>query len=132
MVFEDLQHANDDDTGEDDVVDDSLVVGLPDGDDDDNTSTMSIDSIPAAREEGETVLVVSACQQTATTEHEPPHLPPATGEDSARHEPLSLPTAAEEEPSLPIPKGRNPHAHHLLGRGKGVFLSLDVEMGVEM
>ena len=75
-----------------------------------------------------------------------PSLPPVAEE--ADEEPTAiankeLPPVAEEadeEPtviankdgdSLPIPKGRNEHVQHLLGRGEAVFLSLDVETGGE-
>ena len=145
VAFADLQHANDDAEDEDSDVDDS--PGLPDGDDDD-LSTMSVESTPAEeddvpdQEDDATAGAASAEQQTAAAAagHEPSPLLPAAGEDSNSDEEIPpLPTAAEEpplpaaedEPSLPVPKGRNPHCHHLLGRGKCVFLSLDVETGGE-
>ena len=143
VAFADLQSANNNDPDDEDaVVDDS--PGLPDGDDDD-ISTMSVESSPAEEDdapeqEDDALAAASAHQHTAG--HVPPHLPTATGEDNnafneppplptAAEEPPPLPTATEDEPSPPVPKGRNPHCHHLLGQGKCVLLSLDVETGGE-
>ena len=98
VAFADLQSANNNDPDDEDaVVDDS--PGLPDGDDD-NISTMSVESSPAKEDdapeqEDDAPAAASAHQHTAG--HVPPHLPTATGEDNnAVNEPPPLPTAAEE------------------------------------
>ena len=71
VAFADLQHANDDAEDEDSDVDDS--PGLPDGDDDD-LSTMSVESTPAEeddvpdQEDDATAGAASTEQQTATAQ----------------------------------------------------------------
>ena len=74
VAFTDLQSANDDAEDEDSDVDDS--PGLPDGDDDD-LSTMSVESTPAEeddvpdhQEDDATAGAASAEQQTAAAGHE--------------------------------------------------------------